>query len=72
VIGLALGCEATGAFGALRDWSLSHGLPGLGAMGLAQSYFAGVAEAALVSSSMKANPTVLQRDDLIEILKAAL
>ena len=72
VIGLALGCDAAGAFDALRDWSLSHGLPGLGAMGLAPSHFAGVAEAALVSSSMKANPTVLQRDDLIEILKAAL
>ncbi len=56
---------------ALARWSAAHGLPDLMQMGLAQADHGAVAEAALASSSMKANPAPLDAAALTAILRAA-
>jgi alcohol dehydrogenase class IV len=56
---------------ALNRWSRAAGLPGLSDLGLHREDHAAVAEAALVASSMKANPAVLDHPTLIEVLAAA-
>lgn len=71
MLGDALGTPAEKAPAALQDWAAAAGLPGLLAQGLSQQDHAAVAEAALVSSSMKANPVALTTADLREVLSAA-
>ncbi|WP_104071260.1 iron-containing alcohol dehydrogenase [Albidovulum inexpectatum] len=67
--------EALGAqdgIGALERWSRESGLPRLGEMGLATTDIPAIAEAAVASSSMKANPVALSTQELIRILHAAV
>lgn len=67
--------EALGAqdgIGALERWSRESGLPRLGEMGLATADIPAIAEAAVASSSMKANPVALSTQELIRILHAAV
>jgi alcohol dehydrogenase class IV len=52
-------------------WSRANGLPTLADMGLTPQDKALAAEAALTSSSMKANPVALDLTDLHTILAAA-
>ncbi len=56
---------------ALTGWMHQAGLPRLSALGVRPEDHEGIAEAALVSSSMKANPAPLRTGDLIAILAAA-
>lgn len=67
----ALDAEAGGALDALAGWSAAQGLPGLTAMGLSPDERGAAAEAAAISSSMKANPTALSAADLEALLRAA-
>ncbi len=71
VLGTALGVSAGDAPDALQAWAKAAGLPGLAAQGLQAKDHVAVAEAALVSSSMKANPVGLSLNDLRTILDAA-
>ena len=71
VLATALGTTAEQAPLALQNWASAAGLPGLVTQGLAVKDHADVAEAALVSSSMKANPAVLSVADLRAALSAA-
>lgn len=56
---------------ALTRWSKSHGLRGLGEMGLSQDDHAEVAAASAQASSMKGNPFVLSQKELMDLLAAA-
>lgn len=56
---------------ALTSWSRAHGLPTLAEMGLTPEDCSLAAEAALGSSSMKANPVALDLADLHRILGAS-
>ncbi|MEM8553380.1 MAG: iron-containing alcohol dehydrogenase [Pseudomonadota bacterium] len=56
---------------ALATWLDDRGLPRLSAMGLADVDIPDVAEAALGSSSMKANPVQLTAGDLDQVLRAS-
>lgn len=56
---------------ALHLWSRNCGLPGLAELGLRADDYTTVAEAALVASSMKANPAALSVDVLRGILVSA-
>jgi hypothetical protein len=71
MIGAAFGTGADAAPGALAQWSRSHGLPTLAAMGLPAADHRMVAETAMTASSMKGNPVSLGADDLMAILAAA-
>lgn len=55
----------------LADWSRQSGLPGLSAQGITPADQEAAATAAATSSSMKANPVALSRDQLLSILAAA-
>jgi len=70
-LGAGLGVPGAHAPRALQDWAAAAGLPGLAAQGLRVADHAAVAEAALVSSSMKANPAVLSVADLRAVLGEA-
>jgi alcohol dehydrogenase class IV len=63
--------DTTDPLPALATWSRSHGLPTLAQMGLTPQDCAFAAEAALTSSSMKANPVPLDLTDLHAILAAS-
>lgn len=63
--------EAVDGVSALENWMHEAGLQRLSTQGLGPAEHAAVAEAARVSSSMKANPVSLSVDDLAEILGAA-
>lgn len=67
----ALGCPPDAAFETLAGWSADHGLPRLGAMGVAESDLPAIADAAQASSSMKGNPVALSPAELTGILRAA-
>jgi alcohol dehydrogenase class IV len=66
-----LGGTPTEAPQRLADWARACGLPDLGAQGLAPSQHATVAEAALLSSSMRGNPVVPPVAALMAVLAAA-
>jgi alcohol dehydrogenase class IV len=70
-LGQALGCAAETAPEALQRWSQAAGLADLRALGLRTEDHARVAEAARLSSSMKANPADLSHADLVQILQSA-
>lgn len=70
-IAAVLGGLSEQASATLAHWSSSHGLPGLGAMGLARTDMPAVAAAAVSSSSMKANPVALSTEELQAILDRA-
>lgn len=70
-IAAAFSVTANRALVALADWSCQNGLPGLTAMGISASDEQAAAQAALTSSSMQANPVVLDLADLQTILTAA-
>lgn len=59
------------AFATLGDWARGAGLPGLIAQGLDPAHHTAVAEAALVSSSMKGNPAPVGTGPLIGAMVAA-
>ena len=63
--------EAVDGVSALEIWMHAAGLQRLSTQGLGPAEHAAVAEAARVSSSMKANPVSLSVDELTEILGAA-
>ncbi len=63
--------EAVDGVSALENWMHAAGLQRLSTQGLGPAEHAAVAEAARVSSSMKANPVSLSVDELTEILGAA-
>ncbi len=71
VLAQGLGCNADDAPRALTAWSRDAGLAGIRALGLGTEQDLAVAEAARLSSSMKANPTVLDQKDLLAVLRAA-
>lgn len=56
------------AAGALASWARSAGLPKVTELGLAPAQFESVAQAALLSSSMRGNPVAVSKDDLMEVL----
>ena len=66
-----LGCDACDAPVALSRWAAAAGLPTLAALGLDPTRHAAVAEAAILSSSMKANPAALTTADLVAALRRA-
>lgn len=70
-IAQALDCAPADAPQALARWARACGLPGLDEQGLARDRHAAVAEAALVSSSMKGNPFQPDPAQLRGILLAA-
>lgn len=70
-IGAALGAEASMAPVSLAGWARQAGLPGLQAQGLAPGQHAQVAQAALLSSSMKGNPVAVDVAALQVALAAA-
>ena len=70
-IGTAFGCAARDAPSALATWTDAHGLPALGAMGVARQDLAPIARASATSSSMRGNPAPLSESDLLAILEAA-
>lgn len=65
------GCDLEAAPRAFSDWSRHAGLPGLVAQGLAPEQHQAIAEAACVSSSMKANPAHLTVHELMAVLGQA-
>lgn len=71
IIAGVLGGSADEAPQRLADWARACGLPDLMAQGLASDRHAAVAEAALLSSSMKGNPVQPPVAALIETLAAA-
>ncbi|WP_208016283.1 iron-containing alcohol dehydrogenase [Meridianimarinicoccus aquatilis] len=71
-IAAVLGGTAQDAPATLARWSATHGLPRLGAMGLAREDLPAIAEAAGGSSSMKANPVPLSAAALLGVLERAL
>lgn len=70
-IAQALDSSAENALDALAEWSRSHGLPGLSAQGISPDACAAAAEAAVLSSSMRANPVALDIQQLSEITENA-
>ena len=70
-IAAALDCDPGEATDRLAAWARGHGLPGLGAMGVAEDDLPAIAEAAATSSSMRGNPVPLTDRALVEILMAA-
>lgn len=65
------GADMDRAAGLLAGWSRSCGLPGLSALGIDAQARAQAAEAAAASSSMKANPAVLDPEALRALMEAA-
>ncbi|SDX34366.1 hypothetical protein SAMN05444336_104357 [Albimonas donghaensis] len=70
-IAAALGGDPAEAPATLAAWGRAQGLPGLGAMGVAEAELGAIAEASAASSSMKANPVPLPPPALIEAMRAA-
>ncbi|MCL3882948.1 iron-containing alcohol dehydrogenase [Marivita sp. GX14005] len=70
-IAQALGGAAPDAFDTLHRWSRAAGLPGLDAQGITEEMRAQAADAAVQSSSMKANPVALSRADLSNLMEQA-
>lgn len=66
-----LGGASDDAPATLAAWAAAQGLPGLGALGLDRADLAAIASAAAESSSMKANPAVLSRQVLEDIMERA-
>ncbi len=58
-IGAEFGCARRNALGTLQAWSRKAGLRALSALGLSRDDCLLAADAALASSSMKANPVAL-------------
>ena len=71
ILAAALGTTTAKAPAALQKWAAQAGLPRLAAQGLRSMDYTAVAQAALASSSMKANPVALRLRDLQEILSGA-
>lgn len=63
--------NANDAIECVSGWVRRLGVPGLGSHGIRPSDFDAIATKAAQSSSMKGNPVVLGRDELLEILEAA-
>jgi alcohol dehydrogenase class IV len=70
-LGLPEGAGMAEAADWLAMWSRAHDLPGLAALGVTAEVRVLAAEAALNSSSMKANPVPLSAAELTEIMEAA-
>ncbi|MBB4066299.1 iron-containing alcohol dehydrogenase [Gellertiella hungarica] len=70
-IGQAFETTSGKALSALANWSRASGLMTLGGMGITAQDRQAAAEAALASSSMKANPVPLDQATLLAILEAA-
>ena len=70
-IAAALGGAPKDSFDRLAQWSAEMGLPGLVDQGVSDDAMAAAARAAAQSSSMKANPVVLDEQELDTILAAA-
>lgn len=70
-IGTALAVPSATAFEALEEWSHANGLLRLSQMGLEADVHTEVANEALKSSSMKANPVTLSPEALSAILQRA-
>lgn len=70
-IAAALGGDPAEAPATLAAWGRAQGLPGLGAMGVAEAELGAIAEASAASSSMKANPVPLPPPALIEAMRTA-
>lgn len=70
-IAQALDSTQEHALDALAQWSRSQGLPGLAALGISQEACAAAADAAALSSSMRANPVALDKHQLSEIMENA-
>lgn len=68
---LAAGFGGEDGAAALAGWAHASGLPRLSEMGIDPADHREVAESASASSSMKANPVALSRDDLCAVLRAA-
>lgn len=70
-IGSAFGTTSGKALSALANWSRANGLQTLSGMGFIAADRQAAAEAAVTSSSMKANPVPLDPTTLVAILDAA-
>ena len=66
-----LDCDAAVAPQVLADWARTAGLPGLTTQGLDPRDHKGVAEAAILASSMRGNPVPLAMPDLMTVLERA-
>jgi alcohol dehydrogenase class IV len=69
IVAGALGSDAAHAPMALQDWSRGAGLPTLAALGVTNAMHGEIAEAALVSSSMKGNPVLPSLSALRSVLE---
>ncbi|MEC9432113.1 MAG: iron-containing alcohol dehydrogenase [Pseudomonadota bacterium] len=67
----ALGGAPADAPARLAGWARAQGLPGLGAMGVAEAELPAIAAASAASSSMKANPAALGEAALTDAMRAA-
>jgi alcohol dehydrogenase class IV len=65
-----LGTDDGGAW--LRELASDLQIPGLATYGITEDNFSSIIDKAKLASSMKANPTDLTEDELVEILRAAL
>ena len=70
-IAQALGGAPDNAFDTLHHWSRQAGLPGLDAQGITDAARAQAARDAVSSSSMKANPVALSKEQLAELMERA-
>ncbi|MFW2541377.1 iron-containing alcohol dehydrogenase [Primorskyibacter sp. 2E107] len=68
----ALDCAPSDAFDSLARWSREQGLPGLDALAVTAEHREAAARMAASSSSMKANPVMLDEAALNRIMQAAL
>jgi alcohol dehydrogenase class IV len=70
-IAQALGGAPDDAFDTLHHWSRQAGLPGLDAQGITDAARAQAARDAVSSSSMKANPVALSKEQLADLMERA-
>lgn len=70
-IAQALGGAPDDAFDTLHHWSRQAGLPGLDAQGISDAARAQAARDAVSSSSMKANPVALSKEQLADLMERA-
>lgn len=68
IIAAVLGCDAQDAPKELADWGKNAGLLSLSALGLDPALHAQIAEASLMTSSMKGNPVALTSADILMLL----
>lgn len=68
----AFDTSADQALPRLREWIAESGLPGLAAIGVTEAHVTPASEAAVSSSSMKANPVVLSTAIIEQILRHSL